>query len=192
MITRAQKHPAGCMVFTGGAAPPPRALACDGSQVAQAAYPNLYAAIGDTFANGQVPAAGNFFLPDHRGRSPIGQGQGAGLGNNYARGQYYGEETHALATGELAAHNHGVNDPGHAHGISDPGHAHNIIGKLSTTGSGYASLAANTATGPLTTANTTGVTVNSGATGVTTQNTGSGSGHNTVHPVLAALWAIYY
>lgn len=39
-------------------------------------------------------------------------------------GSVLGESLHVLLTAELAAHSHGVTDPGHAHGTSDPGHIH--------------------------------------------------------------------
>jgi microcystin-dependent protein len=46
-----------------------------------------------------------FSLPDYRGRSPMGSGQGSGLTKRY-QGSLYGSETHTLTTDELPAHNH--------------------------------------------------------------------------------------
>jgi len=51
---------------------------------------------------------------------PITAGAAATLGSTL------GEALHALATGELASHNHGVNDPGHSHSVNDPGHDHSV------------------------------------------------------------------
>jgi microcystin-dependent protein len=61
-----------------------------------------------------------FNLPDFRGRTPIGAGQGTGL-TNRIRGQKLGEENHLLSVAELASHAHSasaaVSDPHHSHGI---------------------------------------------------------------------------
>lgn len=47
-------------------------LLCDGREVAQSAYPSLFAAIGNTY--GTPTNAANFLLPDFRGRFPRGCG----------------------------------------------------------------------------------------------------------------------
>ena len=48
----------------------------------------------------------NFKLPDLRGRSLIGEGQGSGL-TNRIQGQFGGRERVALSLAELPTHNHG-------------------------------------------------------------------------------------
>jgi microcystin-dependent protein len=52
-----------------------------------------------------------FFLPDMRGRSAIGAGQGASL-TNRVLGTQVGAETHTLTIAEMPAHNHGVSIAG--------------------------------------------------------------------------------
>ena len=78
-------------------------LLCDGSAVSRTTYANLFALVGTTFGAGNGTTT--FNLPDLRGRSIIGVGQGSGL-TNRTRGQTGGAETHQLATGELPAHQH--------------------------------------------------------------------------------------
>lgn len=55
-----------------------RALACEGGVIAQATYPDLYAAIGATWNTGGE-GAGNFRLPDFRGYFLRGWDNGAGI-----------------------------------------------------------------------------------------------------------------
>lgn len=59
-----------------GDTPPVGALACDGSEVAQDDYPDLYAIVGDVWGSA---GAGNFLLPDLRARMLVGSGPGPGL-----------------------------------------------------------------------------------------------------------------
>jgi len=47
----------------------------------------------------------NFALPDLRGRSAVGAGQGSGL-SNYDQGQAGGSETVTLTAGQVAPHTH--------------------------------------------------------------------------------------
>jgi microcystin-dependent protein len=55
----------GAVFFHGGDTPPDGAIACNNQILAQASYPDLYAAIGDTWNlfNGDDPGAGNFRAP---------------------------------------------------------------------------------------------------------------------------------
>ena len=66
----------------------------------------LFSLLGTTFGgNGQT----TFALPDMRGRSPIGAGQGPGLSTNYILGQSGGQESFTLNVSQMPAHNHLVN-----------------------------------------------------------------------------------
>jgi microcystin-dependent protein len=46
-------------------------LLCDGSQIPQSIYPNLYAVLGNTYGT-PSPGSGTFYLPDLRGRFALG------------------------------------------------------------------------------------------------------------------------
>jgi microcystin-dependent protein len=92
----------------GWAAAPPGWLLCDGTQYVSTApaYAALFAVIGYTFGGG----SGNFGVPDLRGASPIGAGQGTYTGaTNHALGGRMGEEAHTLSVGEMPSHNHTIN-----------------------------------------------------------------------------------
>lgn len=76
-------------------------LACDGSVYLRADYPELVAVIDPHFQAGEP----YFFVPDLRGRTVIGAGQGIGLTNRIVSAQV-GEESHVLTVAELAQHGH--------------------------------------------------------------------------------------
>jgi microcystin-dependent protein len=62
----------------------------------------LYSLIGTKYGGD----ANNFAVPDLRGRSVVGLGQGAGLQQNVIWGQKRGNETVALSVAQLPAHTH--------------------------------------------------------------------------------------
>ena len=79
-------------------------LLCDGSLQSIAQYEVLYNLIGTTYGgNGQT----NFGLPDLRGRTALGMGQGPGL-SAYVLGQKAGSESVTLTAAQNAFHNHSV------------------------------------------------------------------------------------
>ena len=78
--------PSGTIIPYAGNSAPPTFLLCDGSPVSQTTYPRLYATIGQRYANlywkgdftdsGTLTSAGQFRLPDLRGRTVLGAGTG--------------------------------------------------------------------------------------------------------------------
>jgi len=60
-------------------------------------------------ANADWVANETLTMPDARGRSGIGFGQGAGLSDNWTMGETGGEEDHAQTTAELKGHTHLLN-----------------------------------------------------------------------------------
>jgi microcystin-dependent protein len=74
----------------------------EGQLLAVSSNTALFSLLGTTFGgDGRT----TFALPDLRGRSPIGQGQGPGL-QNYRLGQQGGTETNTLNISQLPSHNH--------------------------------------------------------------------------------------
>jgi len=108
-------------------------LVCDGSAKEQAAFPELFAALGNRFnTGGETPT--QFRVPACSGRAVVGSGQGAGL-TARAVADLFGAESVALDVSQMPSHNHGgattggtsgTDSPDHAHGLADPGHAHAI------------------------------------------------------------------
>lgn len=95
--------PSGVPVPYLGGTIPDGYLLCDGRELPKNKYPDLATALGTTW--GSPASAANFKLPDLRGRSLIGAGQGSGL-TNRVLGTTGGEETHVLTTAEMPAHTH--------------------------------------------------------------------------------------
>jgi microcystin-dependent protein len=83
--------------------PPPGILPCDGSEYLREDFPILYDVLDSVF----IVDADHFVVPDLRGRTLIGAGNGAGL-TPRSVGSSGGEETHQLSIGELASHSHSI------------------------------------------------------------------------------------
>ncbi len=73
-IASIETIPPGTIVAFGGTTAPTGWLLCDGTQISQTTYSNLYAAIGCNFGC----SGGNFHLPDLRGRFLRGRDGGSG------------------------------------------------------------------------------------------------------------------
>jgi microcystin-dependent protein len=94
--------PTGTILMYSGKTEPKGFKFCDGSLLGRTDFPALFAVIGTTFGalNGST-----FNLPDLRGRSPLGVGQGANL-TNRTLGQSGAAETHTLSVNEMPSHSH--------------------------------------------------------------------------------------
>jgi len=138
-------------------------LLCNGAAVSRTTYSGLFSVIGANFGAGD--GSTTFNLPDFRGRTAIGIGQGSGLLNR-TLGQTVGAEKHSLASTELPAHNHLLNSS-----------------------SGVALRTANGATGSVTGLNAGSITIDT-ANPVflaTANNVTAGDiSHNNMQPSLAA------
>lgn len=186
--------PPGSVVSYAGSVAPSGWLLCDGSAVSRTgATAALFAAIGTTYGTGNGTTT--FNLPDLRGRVVAGLDGGTGrLTPTVANtlGAVGGAQTYALAIGDLAAHNHTVNDPQHSHSITDPGHFHSISGNILNV-RGVGSVVSNWTGGSQnvweytqTNNANTGITSTNGvATGITTANNGSGNAHLNTQPTMA-------
>ncbi|MEA1648816.1 tail fiber protein [Nitrospirillum sp. BR 11164] len=85
-----------------GAYVPQDWAACDGAQISVSQNQALFALISTTYGGNGVTT---FNLPDYRGRTPIGQGQGTGL-TNRVLGQNGGTEQVTLTVANTPAHTH--------------------------------------------------------------------------------------
>ena len=104
-------NPVGQIFAWGGSAAPTGALACDGAQVSQSAYPELYAILGTLWGSAD---SGNFRVPNLASRVLVGVGSGSGL-TTRSVGDQGGAETHTLVDGELPGT---AFDLDHHHGLS--------------------------------------------------------------------------
>src|SRR5690242_20434903 len=88
-------------MFAGNFAPRGWAF-CQGQILSIAQNTALFSLLGTTYGgNGQT----TFGLPDFRGRTAVGTGQGPGL-PSITLGELAGEPTHTLIITEMPAHNH--------------------------------------------------------------------------------------
>jgi len=119
----------GIIIDFGGMSAPNGWYLCDGALVNREIDAALFAAIGETFGEGDGETT--FALPDLRGCVTAGVDADAG----WMLGMQGGESAHMLTSTEMPAHTHSVGDPGHVHydsghvhGVGDPGHAHYLAG----------------------------------------------------------------
>ncbi|MDI6717642.1 MAG: tail fiber protein [Patescibacteria group bacterium] len=154
-------------------------LLCNGSAVSRITYSALFSVIGVAYGVGDGSIT--FNLPDLRGRTAIGVGQGTGL-TNRSLGQSIGEEYHTLSVSEMPSHNHGVNDPGHRH--------YSVDGNPIVTQVGYESWGLQSGDFKVINNNPSYVTLN--YTGISIQNNGGGSAHNVTQPSLVVNYIIKY
>jgi microcystin-dependent protein len=102
-LAGATVHLTGLIQMYGGSTAPTGWLLCDGSLVSKTAYAALYALLGSTFG---AETTTQFYLPDMRGRSPLGSGTGSGLTARSVGGSG-GAETYTLTISDMPSHNHG-------------------------------------------------------------------------------------
>ena len=98
---------------SNGMAAPDGWLVCDGLSYPSndPRYASLASVIGTIYG---TQGANTFKVPDLRGRTPIGSGQGTGLSNRLIA-QATGAEMHVLSLAEMPSHKHNARDTGHSH-----------------------------------------------------------------------------
>jgi microcystin-dependent protein len=97
--------PTGGIIPYAGSSVPSGWIECDGSAVNRTTEATLFAVIGVTYGSGD--GLTTFNLPDLRGRTVIGMGQGSGLTDRLLAASG-GSETHVLSEAELPAHTHSL------------------------------------------------------------------------------------
>ncbi len=156
-------------IFAGNFAPRGWAF-CEGQLMAIEQNTALFSVLGTTYGGDGIRT---FALPDLRGRSPIGSGQGPGL-TGFRDGQVTGAEQVTLTTNQL---------PVHTHGATVKVNASNSVGsKMQPEGNVWSESEHYDAQ-----ANTT---MAANAVQVTVQNTGGGQAHENRPPSLAMRWII--
>lgn len=203
------------MPYAGSAAPSGGYLLCDGSSVSSSTYLALHAVISNTYGgSAYTGAAGlSFNLPDLRGRLPMGAGTGTGLNASgtgaptgtaqtaRTRGQWLGEETHALTIAELASHTHANTVSGGSTSTAGGSHNHQIGTNIFLRYVGSGGNRGDYQTNPNSwtgTANNDGVTTASTnidhshtfTPSITNVAAGSGTRHDTIPPVVVLNYII--
>lgn len=102
-ITNFTKPRPGTITLYVGASAPTGWYLCDGGAISRTTNSVLFGVIGTVFGAGNGTTT--FNVPDLRGRTPIGAGQGAGL-TNRPLASTGGEENHILTIPEMPRHNH--------------------------------------------------------------------------------------
>jgi microcystin-dependent protein len=172
-----QQLPIGTTIPFAGATLPESSgyLICDGSAVSRSIYANLFLVIGTNYGSGD--GSTTFNLPDLRGRSVIGAGQGNGLSNRNL-GTTGGAETHTLSIAEMPNHNHTISDPGHNHNYNT----------FYAQGNGQGNMASNILSG----INTYTVNTSQAVTGIYINPTGANQAHNNMSPFISLNYIIKY
>jgi len=149
-------------------------MLCDGQLLPISQYSALFSLFGTAYGgDGRT----DFGIPDLKGRSPIGVGQGAGL-QNYKWGAKGGTDFLTLGIANMPSHNHIAGG-----GLTIGG----AKGKTDKAKDGY--LGDSIATDPIyRTAAGAGTT--KGGEGITISHTGSGRGFNNRGPYLPIYYAV--
>jgi len=105
--------PTGAVFPFVNAVAPDGFLLCQGQEVSRTEYADLFSVIGTTYGAGD--GITTFNVPDGRGRTFIGAGQGETyadgvipIGTNFALGEYGGKEQHKLTVDQIPSHTHGL------------------------------------------------------------------------------------
>lgn len=172
--------PVGGMIdYTASTAPNSAFVLPYGQAISRTTYSAYFALVSTTYGTGD--GATTFNVPDLRGRVIAGKDDMGGSAASRLTSSYFGgtatnlgavggSESHTLTTAQLAAHSHGVTDPGHTH-LVNPLNPSVMSGAGSNTfGAGSQQPTTFTIV-----ANTTGITIN---------NAGSGDAHNNVPPTI--------
>lgn len=114
-LSKVAESPLGVVEMWAGVEVPEGYVLCDGQELKQSDYPELYGVIGNVFNNAanhqgfvSSPQPGNFRVPDLRGRFVVGYN--AGDAEYKAKGLTGGEKQHELKEKEIPPHQHRVKD----------------------------------------------------------------------------------
>jgi microcystin-dependent protein len=108
--------PAGTIIQSAAVNEPTGWFNCDGRLLLRTQYLNLFNAILYTYSASFSGSDLSFNIPDLRGRTSVGSGNGSGL-TNRTLGQTGGAETHTLTTNEMPSHSHTSNADGNTIGL---------------------------------------------------------------------------
>jgi len=163
----------GLLMWTGAVNVVPTGwLLCDGSEVSQTTYADLYAVIANIY--GTPLDSANFVLPNLVDKFVAG----VGSSGTYSVGTTGGADSVTLTTDQMPSHNHTAVSTST---VTDPGHSHTYAGTTASGGSGVSARHAQPVT-ETTNSATTGISV---ATSTAIGNNGGGQSHENRPPFVA-------
>ena len=178
--------PTGAILPYASSTAPTGWLPCDGRELFISEYPGLYGVISTTYNTSgglSAPASGKFRIPPLSGRVPVGIG-GATFS---ALGVSGGVETVTLASSQIPAHSHGLNN--HTH--SGASHTHSVSGFGDQTSVGGGDFtAAVIGSGSFNVPAPSNVGTTGSATGNTADSTGGGGAHTNLQPYIVLNYII--
>jgi len=155
--------PAGTIIQSASIVEPNGWFDCDGRQLSNNVYVNLFNSIGYTYGGSD----NSFNIPDIRGRVCVGSGSGNAL-TSRTLGSIGGEENHTLTVNEMPSHTHSLTRRSNPDaGAYDTNSGHKFESSASTTDREDLGL-------------------------FNTNSTGSGSSHNNMQPYIVLRYLIKY
>lgn len=171
---------AGGMDFWGATVPNSAFAFPIGQAISRTTYAPLFSIMSTTYGIGD--GSTTFNLPDKRERVSAMKTSAASRltstyfgGDSTALGATGGLESHTLTTAQLAAHSHGVTDPGHTHALTN---IYNSLGGFTVAGTGGNAVGLS------------GQASQSATTGISINNAGSGNAHNNTQPTIICNYII--
>jgi microcystin-dependent protein len=187
--------PIGTVFSFAGSSAPNGWMVCDGSSLSRVNYRSLYNVIGTTYGSDDGTT---FNIPDLRGRTILGVGQGSGLSNR-TLSQTGGAETHTLTIPEMPSHNHSgttSTNGSHTHTINQTPHSHTYLGVQSQSNfGGGVDSSADDSNRPVETTSSTTISISLNENGDhahTISSQGSSLPHNNMQPFMALNYIIKY
>lgn len=159
--------PYGTIIQSAAVVVPDGWLLCNGALLSRFDYSDLFGVLLYTYGGSD----NSFNIPDLRGRTVIGAGQGYAL-SNYDLGDLGGEETHTLSVNEMPRHSHTSNAIG------------NTIGLITANGQNTANSVDNVGTGE--------PNLYAALPALTIDTSGNSYPHNNMQPYFALNYLIKY
>jgi microcystin-dependent protein len=163
-VFRTDREHIGNLIHHGGTSAPAGSLACDGSSLLRAEYPDLFAVISTTWG---AADGTHFTLPNLTNTGRFLRSSTGSLAVGTYQSNLVGAHNHTV-TGAPSVGTLGTDNPGnhtHSNTLTDPGHTHGHNANTGSTTTGGGSFPAGLNNAATINAATTGITINNAAAG---------------------------